>query len=124
MRKGGVFMNKFLRWIFGPSAEVRRVPVLLPDRQLDEAELRNALANAKGSPIWDAVLQVLMENYQAAQSQVSTPGMAADPGSLAHAVGGMSLLGDAIGELQDRARGARAELEADALRDARRKAKG
>lgn len=51
-------IEQILKWI-GRAPRVRRVPVLLPDRRLDESELRNALANAAGSPVWNAVMQVL-----------------------------------------------------------------
>ena len=116
-------MKGFIEWVvelFG--GPVVRVPVLLPDRRLDDSELRNALANARDSAVWNAVMQVLLDNYQSVQAQVSVPQAAQDAGALAHAVGGMSYLGQAIGELQDRANGARRDLEERAMADARRAA--
>jgi len=105
-------------WVFTPEA-VRLVPVVLPDRRLDESELRHALANAAGSPLWDAVMQVLLENYQGAQATVSTTALAGSDAKT-EAVGGMSYLGQAIGELQDRANGARRHFADEALRAARK----
>ena len=110
-------------WVAG-SVTVVRVPILLPDRRLDDSELRHALANARDSAVWQAVMQVLLDNYQAVQAQVSVPAAAADAGALAHAVGGMSYLGAAIGELQDRANGARTDLHQHALAEARRMSAG
>lgn len=104
------------------GGRVRRVPVVLASRRLDDSELKNALANAPGTPVWDGVLQVLMDCYEDAQARVSSPKVAEDPGTMAHAVGGMAWLGDAIGELQERAVGARQELTDKALAEARRAA--
>lgn len=112
---------KKLMGLFAP--EVRLVPIILPARRLESEELRNALANAVGTPTWDAVIQVLMDNYQTVQGVVSNPALTEQPGALAQAVGGQAWLGNAIVELQNRAKGARKELAQIAEAEARKQAK-
>jgi hypothetical protein len=81
----------------------RLVPVAKPVRELNESELRHAFGNVQlDSPIWLAVTQMLLEEYQAHIDETGHRETAKDYGTLAAAAGGMEALGQFYAKLIDR----------------------
>jgi hypothetical protein len=81
----------------------RLVAVSKPVRELDESELNSAFGGVMAdSPIWMAVTQLLLEEYEAKINETMHPQTIADYGSLAGAAGGMQALNAFYGQLNDR----------------------
>ena len=81
----------------------RLVLVGKPVRELGESELRAAFAGLSvDSPIWLAITQIILEEYQAKIDEVGHPETVKDYGTLAATAGGVEALGQFYAKLVDR----------------------
>ncbi|SRR6267142_4848438 len=81
----------------------RLVLVSKPVRELDESELNSAFGGVMAdTPIWMAVTQLLLEEFEAKIDETAHPETIRDYGELASAAGGMAALGQFYAQLSNR----------------------
>jgi hypothetical protein len=81
----------------------RLVLVTKPVRELNEGELKSAFGGVMDdTPIWMAVRQLLLEEYEAKINLAAHPEVIKDHGALASVAGGIEALGQFYGQLNTR----------------------